>query len=67
MRAKTGTLSGVTGLAGTVTDRTGTPMVFAFLADEVALVDTLDARAALDDLTSALAGCRCGVAGTVAP
>ena len=67
VRAKTGTLTGVSGLAGTVTDRTGTPMVFAVLADGIALVDTLDARAALDDLTSALAACRCGVAGTVAP
>ena len=54
-------------LAGTVTDRTGAPMVFAVLADRIALVDTLDARAALDDLTSALAACRCGAAGTVAP
>lgn len=67
VRAKTGTLSGVSGLAGTVTDRTGVPMVFAFLADRIDLVDTLDARAALDDLTSALAACRCGAAGTVAP
>jgi D-alanyl-D-alanine carboxypeptidase/D-alanyl-D-alanine-endopeptidase (penicillin-binding protein 4) len=67
VRAKTGTLSGVSGLAGTVTDATGVPMVFAVLADDIALVDTLDARAALDDLTSALATCRCGAAGTVAP
>ncbi|MGB0101275.1 MAG: D-alanyl-D-alanine carboxypeptidase/D-alanyl-D-alanine-endopeptidase [Nocardioides sp.] len=67
VRAKTGTLSGVSGLAGTVTDRTGTPMVFAFLADKIALPDTLDARDALEEATSALAGCRCGVAGTVAP
>ena len=67
VRAKTGTLSGVSGLAGTVTSRDGVPMVFAFLADRIDLVDTLGARAALDDATSALAGCRCGVAGTVAP
>jgi D-alanyl-D-alanine carboxypeptidase/D-alanyl-D-alanine-endopeptidase (penicillin-binding protein 4) len=67
VRAKTGTLSGVSGLAGTVVDRSGTPMVFALLADRIALVDTLDARAALDDVTSALAACRCGAAGTVAP
>jgi D-alanyl-D-alanine carboxypeptidase/D-alanyl-D-alanine-endopeptidase (penicillin-binding protein 4) len=67
VRAKTGTLSGVSGLAGTVLDRTGTPMVFAVLADRIALEDTLDARAALDDLTSALAACRCTAAGTVAP
>ena len=42
-------------------------MVFAVLADRIALVDTLDARAALDDLTGALAACRCGAAGTVGP
>jgi D-alanyl-D-alanine carboxypeptidase/D-alanyl-D-alanine-endopeptidase (penicillin-binding protein 4) len=59
VRAKTGTLTGISGLAGTVTDRTGTPMVFAVLADDVALLDTLDARAALDDIASALAACRC--------
>lgn len=67
VRAKTGTLTGVTGLAGIVTDRTGTPMVFALLADRVAVDDTLDARARLDEATGALAACRCGVAGTVAP
>lgn len=60
VRAKTGTLSGVSGLAGIVTDREGTPMVFALLADRIDLVDTLGARAALDAATSALAGCRCG-------
>jgi serine-type D-Ala-D-Ala carboxypeptidase/endopeptidase (penicillin-binding protein 4) len=60
VRAKTGTLSGVSGLAGVVTDREGRPMVFALLADRIDLVDTLDARAALDAATSALAGCRCG-------
>lgn len=67
VRAKTGTLSGVSGLSGIVTDRDGTAMVFAFLADRIDLVDTLDARAALDAATSALADCRCGTAGTVAP
>ncbi|GAA1134892.1 D-alanyl-D-alanine carboxypeptidase/D-alanyl-D-alanine endopeptidase [Nocardioides aquiterrae] len=67
VRAKTGTLSGVSALAGTVVDRDGVPMVFALLADRIAVVDTLDARAALDDATSALAACRCGGAGTVAP
>ncbi|WP_395693359.1 D-alanyl-D-alanine carboxypeptidase/D-alanyl-D-alanine-endopeptidase [Nocardioides sp.] len=65
--AKTGTLTGVSGLAGIVTDASGTPMLFALVADRVAVVDTLDARAALDDAASALAGCRCGGAGTVAP
>ncbi len=60
VRAKTGTLSGVSSLAGVVTDREGRPMVFALLADRIDLVDTLDARAALDGATSALAACRCG-------
>lgn len=60
VRAKTGTLSGVSSLAGIATDREGRPMVFALLADDIDLVDTLDARAALDAATSALAGCRCG-------
>jgi D-alanyl-D-alanine carboxypeptidase/D-alanyl-D-alanine-endopeptidase (penicillin-binding protein 4) len=59
VRAKTGTLSGVSGLAGVVTDATGTPLAFALLADRVALPDTLDAREALDDLAAALASCRC--------
>ncbi len=60
VRAKTGTLSGVSGLAGIVTSRDGTPMVFAVLADRIALPDTLGARAALVDVTDALAACRCG-------
>lgn len=59
VRAKTGTLTGVSGLAGTVTDRRGTPMVFALLSDRIDPVDTLEARAALDEIASALAGCRC--------
>ena len=60
VRAKTGTLSGVSGLAGAVTDRDGLPMVFALMADRVDLVDTLGARDALDAVASALAACRCG-------
>jgi D-alanyl-D-alanine carboxypeptidase/D-alanyl-D-alanine-endopeptidase (penicillin-binding protein 4) len=67
VRAKTGTLSGVSGLAGTVTDADGTPMLFVLLADRIDLVDTLAARDALDAAASALAACHCGAAGTVAP
>ena len=67
VQAKTGTLTGVSGLAGIVTDRTGTPLLFALLADRIDPVDTLGARSALDDVTDALASCRCGRAGTVAP
>jgi D-alanyl-D-alanine carboxypeptidase/D-alanyl-D-alanine-endopeptidase (penicillin-binding protein 4) len=60
VRAKTGTLSGVSGLAGTVTDRDGRPIVFALLADRIDLVDTLGARDALDAVATALAACHCG-------
>lgn len=59
VRAKTGTLSGVSALAGVATDRDGSPLAFVLLADEVALADTLGARDALDELAAALAGCRC--------
>ena len=44
MRAKTGTLTGVTALAGIATDVDGDPLVFALMADRVRLMDTLDAR-----------------------
>lgn len=59
VRAKTGTLSGVSALAGVATDRDGSPLAFVLLADEVALADTEAARDALDELAAALASCRC--------
>ncbi len=59
VRAKTGTLSGVSGLAGLVRDRDGTTLVFVAVADRVALADTLAARSALDAIGAALAACRC--------
>ncbi len=60
VRAKTGTLTGVSGLAGIATSRDGHPVVFALIADRVALADTLDARDQLDRVAAALAACRCG-------
>ena len=47
------------GLAGIVTDAEGGLLVFAAVADKVALLATLDARDALDRLAAALATCRC--------
>jgi D-alanyl-D-alanine carboxypeptidase/D-alanyl-D-alanine-endopeptidase (penicillin-binding protein 4) len=57
VRAKTGTLTGVSTLAGTVADRQGRVLTFAFLADEAN--DVLEARAALDRAAAALARCGC--------
>ena len=59
VRAKTGTLTGVHGLAGTVTGRDGTPMLFVAVVDRVKVRNTLQARARLDQISSALAGCGC--------
>lgn len=62
VRAKTGTLSGVHGLAGLVTDLDGTVLSFVAIADRVRIPNTLDARALLDEISAALAGCSCAVA-----
>ena len=59
VRAKTGTLTGVSGLAGLATDLDGTSMVFVLLADRIDPVDTLGARAALDRASAALGACHC--------
>jgi serine-type D-Ala-D-Ala carboxypeptidase/endopeptidase (penicillin-binding protein 4) len=59
VRAKTGTLSRVHGLAGTVTTDDGVLLGFVVSADRVRLRDTLDARAVLDRMAAALAGCSC--------
>jgi D-alanyl-D-alanine carboxypeptidase/D-alanyl-D-alanine-endopeptidase (penicillin-binding protein 4) len=63
VRAKTGTLTGVSGLAGTVTSVDGTDMAFLAMADKIPVRDTLDARADLDDIAAALAECTCAAAG----
>ena len=59
VRAKTGTLTGVHGLAGVVTDRDGTVLSFVAIADRVRPSKSLDAREAVDDIAAALAACSC--------
>ena len=55
VRAKTGTLTGISAEAGVVTTCDGGLVAYAFVADEV--VDTEAARAALDDAAALLATC----------
>jgi D-alanyl-D-alanine carboxypeptidase/D-alanyl-D-alanine-endopeptidase (penicillin-binding protein 4) len=59
VRAKTGTLTGTSALAGLTTTRRGHVLLFAFVSNHVKYAETLDTRAALDALASALATCRC--------
>lgn len=59
VQAKTGTLSGVHGLAGVATDLDGNTLLFVLIADRVDSLDTLDARDTLDDLAAALGACHC--------
>jgi D-alanyl-D-alanine carboxypeptidase/D-alanyl-D-alanine-endopeptidase (penicillin-binding protein 4) len=59
VRAKTGTLTGVHGLTGTVTTRDGAVLSFVAIADRVRPSHTLDARDLLDRISAALAGCTC--------
>ncbi|MBK3578836.1 D-alanyl-D-alanine carboxypeptidase/D-alanyl-D-alanine-endopeptidase [Streptomyces sp. MBT65] len=57
VRAKTGTLTGVNTLAGTVVDKDGQLLAFAFLASNT--TNKLEAQAALDHTATALAACGC--------
>lgn len=59
VRAKTGTLTGVHGLSGLVTDASGAVLVYVVVADRVPVADTLDARLGLEQVSAALAACRC--------
>jgi D-alanyl-D-alanine carboxypeptidase/D-alanyl-D-alanine-endopeptidase (penicillin-binding protein 4) len=57
LRAKTGTLDGVSGLAGTVVDASGRALSFALMVDKVPL--GADAPAAEDAVGTALYRCGC--------
>jgi D-alanyl-D-alanine carboxypeptidase/D-alanyl-D-alanine-endopeptidase (penicillin-binding protein 4) len=57
VRAKTGTLIGVSTLAGTVVDADGRLLAFAFMSNETTDIDS--SRAALDRAAAALAACGC--------
>lgn len=55
VRAKTGTLTGISAEAGVATTCEGSRIAYTFVADEV--VDTFAARAALDDAAAELTSC----------
>jgi D-alanyl-D-alanine carboxypeptidase/D-alanyl-D-alanine-endopeptidase (penicillin-binding protein 4) len=57
VRAKTGTLTGVHGLAGLAVTRGGDAIVFATVADRVPVLRTLPVRAQLDRIAAALTSC----------
>lgn len=67
VRAKTGTLTGVHGLAGTLLDANGTPLAFVAIADRVTApggigsggIEQAIARQRIDELAAALAACTC--------
>ena len=60
VRAKTGNLDKVTALAGLVTDRNGTTLAFAFMADQIPSPGMQRAAAnALNEAAAALANCGC--------
>jgi serine-type D-Ala-D-Ala carboxypeptidase/endopeptidase (penicillin-binding protein 4) len=59
VRAKTGTLSGTSALAGIAVDQQGDEMLFALMADDIAPEDETRAQHALDTAAGALGACRC--------
>lgn len=59
VRAKTGSLSGVTSLAGTVVDDDGRALLFAVLADRTPPGGQPAPRAAIDAFVTRLAACGC--------
>ncbi len=61
VRAKTGTLTGVSGLAGVVRTRDDSVLLYVAVADRLRETNTLWARERLDRISAALARCRCHV------
>ncbi len=59
VRAKTGTLTGVSSLAGFLRDADGRLLAFAVMSDSVAPGGSVLARRAQDRFATALAGCGC--------
>jgi D-alanyl-D-alanine carboxypeptidase/D-alanyl-D-alanine-endopeptidase (penicillin-binding protein 4) len=62
VRAKTGTLTNVSSLAGIAVDQDGNEMLFALIADQVRKPDETKAQRALDAAAGALGACHCGKA-----
>ncbi|WP_051247787.1 D-alanyl-D-alanine carboxypeptidase/D-alanyl-D-alanine endopeptidase [Nocardioides halotolerans] len=60
VRAKTGTLTNVSSLAGIAVDQDGHEMLFALMADQIAKPDETKAQHALDAAAGALGACHCG-------
>jgi D-alanyl-D-alanine carboxypeptidase/D-alanyl-D-alanine-endopeptidase (penicillin-binding protein 4) len=63
VRAKTGTLTGVNGLAGLATGVDGSLMAFVVVADRVPPENALRSQHQLDSVAAALGACACGVRG----
>lgn len=59
VRAKTGTLTGVSGMAGLLTDADGRLLVFSFVADRAPAAFDTSSRAAVDNVVAALVRCGC--------
>jgi D-alanyl-D-alanine carboxypeptidase/D-alanyl-D-alanine-endopeptidase (penicillin-binding protein 4) len=59
VRAKTGSIDGITTLAGFVHDRSGRLLVFSLDADQTPIGGTQAAEQSLDQVVTALAGCGC--------
>ena len=60
VRAKTGTLSGISSLAGIAVDSKGNLMAFALMADRIAKPKSTLAQTAMDNAAAGLGACACG-------